>query len=48
VKLIAPQHVKPYIKAQQERRAGCRGKCEAMSRPTMQFVPVKTEEQQAP
>ncbi len=41
VKLMAPQHVKAYVKRDAE------GLCEAMSRPTMQFVPVKTEEQQA-
>jgi transposase len=47
VKLIAPQHVKPYIKRNKNDGRDAEALCEAMSRPTMQFVPVKTEEQQA-
>src|SRR6202166_1198473 len=47
VKLIAPQHVKPYIKRNKNDGRDAEGLCEAMSRPTMQFVAVKTEEQQA-
>jgi transposase len=47
VKLIAPQHVKPYIKRNKNDGRDAEGLCEAMSRPTMQLVPVKTEEQQA-
>src|SRR5713226_7302278 len=47
VKLIAPQHVKPYIKRNKNDGRDAEGLCEAMSRPTMQFVPVKTAEQQA-
>ena len=47
VKLMAPQHVKPYIKRNKNDGRDAEGLCEAMSRPTMQFVPVKTEEQQA-
>src|SRR6266436_1599941 len=47
VKLIAPQHVKPYIKRNKNDGRDAEGLCEAMSRPTMRFVPVKTEEQQA-
>jgi transposase len=47
VKLIAPQHVKPYVKRNKNDGRDAEGLCEAMSRPTMQFVPVKTEEQQA-
>jgi len=47
VKLIAPQHVKPYIKRNKNDGRDAEGLCEAMSRPTMQFVPVKTEDQQA-
>jgi transposase len=46
-KLIAPQHVKAYIKRNKNDGRDAEGLCEAMSRPTMQFVPVKTEEQQA-
>jgi transposase len=47
VKLIAPQHVKPYVKRNKNDGRDAEGVCEAMGRPTMQFVPVKTEEQQA-
>jgi transposase len=47
VKLIAPQHVKPYIKRNKNDGRDAEGLCEAMSRPTMWFVPVKTAEQQA-
>jgi transposase len=47
VKLIAPQHVKAYIKRNKNDGRDAEGLCEAMSRPTMQFVPVKTEGQQA-
>ena len=47
VKLIAPQHVKAYVKRNKNDGRDAEGLCEAMSRPTMQFVPVKTEEQQA-
>src|SRR5665647_306679 len=46
-RLIAPQHVKAYIKRNKNDGRDAEGLCEAMSRPTMQFVPVKTEEQQA-
>jgi transposase len=47
VKLIAPQHVKPYVKRNKNDGRDAEGVCEAMSRPTMRFVPVKTAEQQA-
>src|SRR6202140_4693283 len=47
VKLIAPQHVKPYVKRNKNDGRDAEGLCEAMSRPTMRFVPVKTEEKQA-
>ena len=47
MKLIAPQHVKPYVKRNKNDGRDAEGLCEAMSRPTMRFVPVKTAEQQA-
>jgi transposase len=47
VKLIAPQLVKPYVKRSKNDAADAEALCEAMSRPTMRFVPVKTTEQQA-
>jgi transposase len=39
--------VKPYVKRNKNDGRDAEGTCEAMSRPTMQFVPVKTAEQQA-
>src|ERR1700759_2331364 len=47
VKLIAPQLVKPYLKRGKNDAADADALCEAMSRPTMRFVPMKTTEQQA-
>ena len=47
VRLMAPQHVKAYVKRNKNDGRDAEGLCEAMSRPTMQFVPVKTEQQQA-
>jgi len=47
VKLIAPQLAKPYVKRGKNDAADAEALCEAMSRPTMRFVPVKTADQQA-
>src|ERR1700712_5746349 len=47
VKLIAPQLSKPYVKRGKNDAADAEALCEAMSRPTMRFVPVKSPEQQA-
>jgi transposase len=47
VKLIAPQLVKPYVKRGKNDAADAEALCEAMSRPTMRFVPVKMAERQA-
>ena len=47
VKLIAPQLVKPYVKRGKNDAADAEALCEAMSRPTMRFVPAKTADQQA-
>ena len=47
VKLIAPQLSKPYVKRGKNDSADAEALCEAESRPTMRFVPVKTVEQQA-
>ena len=46
VVLIAPQFVKPYVKTNKNDAADAEAICEAMSRPGMRFVPVKTVEQQ--
>jgi transposase len=45
--LLPPQYVKPYVKRNKNDAADAEAICEAMSRPTMRFVPVKTAEQQA-
>lgn len=47
VKLIAPQLAKPYVKRGKNDAADAEALCEAMSRPTMRFVPVKSAVQQA-
>src|SRR5215203_6288886 len=47
VKMLPPQFVKPYVKRGKNDAADAEALCEAMSRPTMRFVPVKTAEQQA-
>jgi transposase len=46
VVLIAPQFVKPYVKTNKNDAADAQAICEAMSRPAMRFVPVKTVQQQ--
>lgn len=46
VKLIAPQFVKPYVKSNKNDANDAEAICEAMSRPNMRFVAIKTVEQQ--
>ncbi len=46
VRLIAPQFVKPFVKRQKNDMADAEAIAEAAQRPTMRFVPVKTEDQQ--
>ena len=46
VKLIAPQFVKPYVKSNKSDATDAEAVCEAMARPSMRFVAVKTLEQQ--
>ena len=46
VKLMAPQFVKPYVKSNKTDRNDAEAICEAMSRPAMRFVAVKSVEQQ--
>ena len=46
VKLIAPQHVKPYLKRNKNDARDAEAGCEAMSRPHMRYVPVKSAEAQ--
>ena len=47
MKLLAPQLVKPYVKRSKNDAADAEAICEAMSRPAMRFVPVKTVGPQA-
>ena len=45
VRLLPPAHVKPYVKRGKKNDAtDAAAICEAVTRPHMQFVPVKTEE----
>ena len=47
VKLIPPIYVKPYVKRGKSDAADAAAICEAVTRPTMRFVEVKTPDQQA-
>lgn len=46
VRLIPPAYVKPYIRRQKNDAADAAAICEAVTRPSMRFVPVKSEDQQ--
>ena len=46
VRLMAGQFVKPYVKSNKNDYNDAEGICEAVGRPTMRFVAVKTVEQQ--
>jgi transposase len=47
VRLMPPAYVKPYVKRSKTDAADAEAVCEAVTRPTMRFVPVKSPEQQA-
>ena len=47
VVLIPPQYVTPYVKRGKSDAADAEAICEAMSRPTMRFVAIKSPEEQA-
>lgn len=47
VRLMAPQYVKPYVKRSKTDAADAEAICEALQRPGMRFVAIKTCEQQA-
>ena len=47
MRLVPPIYVKAYVKRQKNDASDAEAICEASSRPTMRFVAVKTEEQQA-
>jgi transposase len=46
-RLMPPQYVKAYVKTNKHDTADAEACCEAVQRPSMRFVPVKTEVQQA-
>lgn len=47
VRLMPAQYVRAYVKRQKNDAADAEAICEAVRRPTMRFVPVKSEEQQS-
>src|SRR4030088_1195568 len=47
VKLIPPSYVKAYLKRSKNDANDAAAICEALTRPSMRFVPIKTKEQQA-
>ena len=47
VRLISPQFVTPYVKSNKNDRNDAEAICEAVGRPNMRFVPVKSAEQLA-
>lgn len=47
VRLMPPAYVKPYVKRGKTDANDAEAICEAVTRPTMRFVPVKAPEQQA-
>ena len=46
VRLITPPFVKPYVKSPKNDARDAEALCEAVTRPTMRFVPIKRVEQQ--
>jgi transposase len=46
VKLISPQFVKPYVKSNKNDMVDAEAICEAVTRPNMRFVAIKSKEQQ--
>ena len=47
VRLMPPQYVKAYLKRHKNDAADAAAICEAVTRPSMRFVPIKTQAQQA-
>ena len=47
VRLMPARYVKPYVKRNKNDAADAEAICEAVTRPTMRFVPIKTVEQQS-
>ncbi len=47
VRLMPPRYVKPYVKRNKSDMADAEAICEAVTRPTMRFVEIKTPDQQS-
>ena len=47
VRMMPPAYVKPYVKRNKTDAADAEAICEAVTRPTMRFVPIKSAEEQA-
>jgi len=47
VRLVPPSYVKAYLKRNKNDANDAAAICEAVTRPSMRFVPIKTKEQQA-
>jgi transposase len=47
VRLMPARYVKPYVKRNKNDAADAEAICEAVTRPTMRFVPIKSPEQQS-
>jgi len=47
VRMMPARYVKPYVKRNKNDAADAEAICEAVTRPTMRFVPIKTAEHQA-
>jgi transposase len=47
IRLMPPSYVKPYVKWQKNDVADAEAICEAVTRPSMRFVEVKSDEQQS-
>lgn len=47
MRLLPAQYVKPYLKRQKNDAADAEAICEAVTRPTMRFVPIKSPDQQS-
>ncbi|MDP4360413.1 transposase, partial [Escherichia coli] len=47
VKLMPAAYVKPYVKRGKNDEVDAEAICEAVTRPTMRFVPIKSAEQQS-
>jgi hypothetical protein len=48
VRMMPPTYVKAYVKRNKTDTADAEAICEAVSRPTMRFVPIKTQPSRQP